>query len=115
MGAWIETLSGCRQRSLVRVAPYMGAWIETHPPLLSVQGLLVAPYMGAWIETPILSHLGMASRSLPTWGRGLKQQGQRNRSRPNLVAPYMGAWIETVFEYQMGKQPLGRSLHGGVD
>ena len=73
--------------------------------------------MGAWIETSGVRDLHETEKSLPTWGRGLKHEGDRIHiglceSLPTWgrglkrsirfcggclddVAPYMGAWIET--------------------
>ena len=35
-----------------------------------------------------------ASRSLPSWERGLKYTGSKRNGRNNSVAPLVGAWIE---------------------
>ena len=55
----------------------------------------VAPYVGAWIETKIGIYNEISFMSHPTWVRGLKHPGIKNRKKLTNVAPYVGAWIET--------------------
>ena len=72
MGAWIETFAVSHVFYLARVAPYVGAWIETPSPPVPGSAPRVAPYVGAWIETPQCQPLTTATKSHPTWVRGLK-------------------------------------------
>ena len=55
------------------VAPYVGAWIETTKAPTFRLSAGVAPYVGAWIETSYAVRGGTsATKSHPTWVRGLK-------------------------------------------
>ena len=79
-----------------QVAPYVGAWIETGFKFAKNVVNGVAPYVGAWIETyGTEKGKNLATKSHPTWVRGLKQNTLYHTNEPCSVAPYVGAWIET--------------------
>ncbi len=82
-------------RAKYHVAPYVGAWIETQSYMTEVDSADVAPYVGAWIETIPSFCKDAASKSHPTWVRGLKHTNITNIKDIYYVAPYVGAWIET--------------------
>ena len=60
------------------VAPHVGAWIETVPLDKFTRKAVVAPHVGAWIETFTESFAVGATKSRPTWARGLKPQFVQN-------------------------------------
>ena len=53
--------------------------------------------------------------SLPSWERGLKFKAEGVRDATNIVAPFVGAWIEMVFEFEKSECKVSRSLRGSVD
>ena len=73
----------------------MGAWIETLMQKMWLLLVEVAPFVGAWIETAAPRRMDGASRSLPSWERGLKHAENHVAMDGGEVAPFVGAWIET--------------------
>ena len=56
------------------VAPLVGAWIEIPVTRYGKVVPKVAPLVGAWIEISSSMLVGMRSKSLLSWERGLKSR-----------------------------------------